>query len=88
MGTRTIQLSQDAEAQLTALQEITGGSVSEIVSRGLDMYAASITDVAPERPYDIYRRMDLGPGGYAVGSAAQSDDVVAEVIQQWLRPQK
>jgi hypothetical protein len=39
-----------------------------------------MNETAPERPYDIYRRLDLGEGGYAVAPAARAKSAVAAAI--------
>ena len=46
MGTRTIQLDDDAEAALSVLCNQTGLSISEVLKRGLQAYAA----LAPKVP--------------------------------------
>ena len=46
MGTRTIQLDDDAEATLSVLCNQTGLSISEVLKRGLQAYAA----LAPKVP--------------------------------------
>ena len=45
MGTRTIQLDDEAEATLSVLCNQTGLSISEVLKRGLQAYAASAPKV-------------------------------------------
>ena len=49
MGTRTIQLDDDAEATLSALCNQTGLSISEVLKRGLQVYAASAPVAQPSK---------------------------------------
>ena len=63
MGTRTIQLDDDAEATLSVLCNQTGFSISEVLKRGLQAYAALAPKVpTAETPYEVFSRLDLGPG--------------------------
>ncbi len=43
-------------------------------------YAAAACEEAATRPYEVYHRLDLGPGGYAVAPARGAKAVLARVI--------
>ena len=62
MSVRTVRLDDDAEATLAALRKQTGLSISDVLKRGLESYAEAVREGAAARPFDIYRRLDLGPG--------------------------
>ena len=83
MGTRTIQLDDDAEATLSVLCDQTGLSISEVIKRGLQAYAALVPKVpSAETPYEVFSRLDLGPGGYAIAPAKNAKKAAAQAISK------
>ena len=82
MSIRTVRLDDDDEATLTVLRQRTGLSISEVLKRGLYAYAAAERETVVEYPYEIYRRLELGAGGNAVGSAARAKAAAAEAIRK------
>ena len=81
MGIRTVRLDDEAEAVLAELRQRTGLSISEVLKRGLASYASVSRDAVAETPYEIFRRLDLGPGGHAVAPARDAKAAVASVIE-------
>ena len=67
MGIRTIRLDDRAEGREAELRQRAGLPTS--VRHGMT-----------ETPYEIFRRLDLGPGGYAVAPAKRAKTAVAAVI--------
>ena len=86
MSIRTVRLDDDAESTLATLRRRTGLSISEVLKRGLEAYAASIREEMSETPYEIYRRLDLGPGGDAVAPAKHAKTAISETIRKKHRP--
>lgn len=84
MGTRTVRLDDETEKTLGEIREITGLSVSAVLKRGLTTLRNEIAKETSTRPYDIYARLDLGPGGYASASAARAKGGVRDVIRRKL----
>ena len=83
MGTRMIQLDDDAEATLSVLCNQTGLSISEVLKRGLQAYAALVPKMpTAETPYELFSRLDLGPGGYAIAPAKCAKTAAAEAIRK------
>lgn len=82
MSVRTVRLEDEVEATLAALRQRTGLSISEVLKRGLRAYAAAENESPAEHPYEIYRRLDLGPGGYAVAPAAHAKTAVEQAIRK------
>ena len=83
MGTRTIQLDDDAEATLSVLCNQTGLPISEVLKRGLQAYAALAPKVpTTETPYQVFSRLDLGPGGYAIAPAKSAKKAATEAIRK------
>lgn len=82
MGTRTVRLDDDAEKTLQRLRNITGLSISEVLKQGLSAYEHKAMERANRRPYDIYRELDLGEGGYAIAPARDAKSAVANAIRR------
>ena len=83
MGTRTIQFDDDAEATLSALCNQTGLSISEVLKRGLQAYVALAPKVpTAETPYQVFSRLDLGPGGYAIAPAKCAKTAATEAMKK------
>ena len=82
MSIRTVRLDDEAEQTLAALRKQTGLSISAVLKHGLDAYAKMAKQKAVRKPYEIYRRLDLGAGGDAIGSASDSKDLVARVVRR------
>lgn len=82
MSTRTVRLDDDAEATLTALQKQTGLSISKVLKRGLETYATLAKDKVTEKPYEIYRRVEPGPGNNAVDSASSTKELAVMAIRK------
>lgn len=82
MGTRTVRLDDEAEKSLESLRNLTGLSISEVLKRGLRAYERQALEEVGRRPYDIYRQLDLGPGGYARAPARTAKSAVADVIRR------
>ena len=82
MGTKTVRLDEEAEKTLGRLRSLTGLSISEVLKRGLYAYEAEASKQAERKPYDIYRALDLGPGGYASAPAREAKSAVAQAIRR------
>ncbi len=82
MSIRSVRLDDEAESTLAALRQRTGLSISEVLKRGLQAFAASIQNEMAETPYEVYRRLDLGAGGDAVAPAKDSKTTVTETIRK------
>ena len=72
MRVRTVRLDEEAERALMQIATITGLSVSEAVKKGLLTLRNDVFRAARRAPYDIYKELDLGPGGDAVAPATQT----------------
>jgi hypothetical protein len=81
MPIRTVRLDDETEKALQEIQAATGLRVSEALKRGLRALRSEIERDAGRLPYNIYRELDLGAGGYA--SAASTD--VKRAVRQRLR---
>lgn len=84
MGTRTVRLDDEAEKTLAGLRRLTGLSISEVLKRGLIAYQAKALEESASTPYDVYRQLDLGEGGYAVAPATRAKSEVGVIIRRKL----
>jgi hypothetical protein len=82
VGTRTVRLDEEAENALARLQKTTGLSISEVLKRGLRAYVQHAEEQGEVRPYDIYRRLDLGTGGWSVAPASDAKRAVKEALRR------
>ena len=75
MAIRTVRLDAEAEHVLDEVRAATGWPISATLKAGLRSLQKSLRSGEGSRSaYEIYRELDLGPGGYAV---APSTDVRA-----------
>jgi len=81
MGTRSVRLDEATEKALEKLTKANGLSISEVLKRGVLAYGSRVED-RPRKPYEIFKSLDLGPGGYARAAAKDSKRAVASVIRR------
>lgn len=80
MATRTVRLDAEAEQVLAALTRSTGQSISEVLKRGLLAYREQARQAAERRPWEVFRQLDLGPGGYARAAARDAKQAVRATV--------
>jgi len=86
MTTRTVRLDDDAEAALEEIRRATGLPISEALKRGLRSLQEQVKHETNRTPYDIFRQLDLGPGGYATAPSTRTRRGVAQAIRKKLKP--
>jgi len=83
MATRTVRLDEETEKVLDEVRAATGLPISEAFKAGLRSLQDQLKTGEPARsPYDIYRELDLGPGGYAIGSSTDSRAAVQNLLKK------
>lgn len=85
MGIRTVRLDEETEKVLAEIVTVTGLSVSAAMKKGLLVLRNYAVREAQRIPYDIYRELDLGPGGYAIAPASRTRRAVRAAIRRKLR---
>jgi hypothetical protein len=85
MAIRTVRLDDEAEATLRQIREATGLPISEALKQGLRSLKQQVQDASGQRPYDLYVRLDLGPGGYAIAPSTETRRGVAMALRKKLR---
>ena len=66
MGIRTVRLDDETEKVLAQVTKKTGWSVSAVLKRGVLALRDEVGRSSQQSAFEIYRRLDLGPGGYAL----------------------
>ena len=84
MATRTVRLDDEAEAALRQIRDATGLPISEALKRGLRSLGDRVKRETQRTPYDIYRELDLGPGGSAVAASTDTRRAVRAAIKKKL----
>jgi len=78
-------LDQETEEALHQIVQVTGMSISAAFKKGLLALRKEISHHVQRTPYDIYKELDLGPGGYAIAPSTQTRRGVQEAIRKKLR---
>jgi hypothetical protein len=82
MAVRTVRLDEEAEEALKEIREVTRMPISEALKRGLHVLRSQVRQGADRRPFELYRGLDLGPGGYAIAPAADAKGAVKRAIEK------
>lgn len=85
MGIRTVRLDNDAEQLLSRIIRTTGMSISTAFKEGLKVLQGELGKTKAKGPYDIYKGMDLGPGGYAKAPSSETKKAVKEAIRRKMK---
>lgn len=84
MATRTVRLDDEAEAALQEIRDATGLPISEALKEGLRTLRAQVEERAATSPFDVYRSIDIGPGGETLSSSANVREGVVKAIRKKL----
>ena len=82
MATRTVRLDEEAESALQEVREATGLPISEALKRGLRVLQDQVRGGVERTPYEVYRQLDLGPGGYARAPSADTRRGVRQALRK------
>lgn len=85
VSTRTVRLDEEAEKVLRQIVQVTGLSISATFKKGLLVLHDEIARHTQRTPYEIYRELDLGPGGYAIAPSTSTRRGVQDAIRKKLR---
>jgi len=84
VATRTVRLDDEAEAALAHIRRTTGLEISEALKRGLRTLQERVDRESSRTPYDVYRQLDLGPGGYLIAPSTETRQGVRKAIRKKL----
>ncbi len=82
MATRTVRFDAETERVLSEVRAATGLPISEVLKRGLRVLQTHVRQTPERTPYEIYRELDLGPGGYAIASSSNTRDGVRLALKR------
>ncbi len=82
MAARTVRLDEESEQLLDAITRQTGMSISATLKKGLAVLNEQMEQSAKPTPYEIFRQLDLGPGGYAIAPATEVDRGMQEALSR------
>jgi hypothetical protein len=85
VATRTVRLDDEAEAALEQIRDATGLPISEALKQGLRALSQRVVQDAAHTPYDVYRTLDLGPGGYAIAPSTHIRRGVSVALRRKFR---
>ena len=80
MAMRTVRLDDQSERGLTEVQRATGTSVSAALKRGLLTARDALRAQGAASPFEIYKSIDLGPGGYARAPARRAKAAIRSIL--------
>lgn len=72
MATRTVRFDDETEKVLREVRAATGWPISEALKRGLRAVHSLLRNEAVQAPYDVFKQLDLGPGGYAIAPSSDT----------------
>lgn len=84
VGMRTVRLDEEAEKALAQIMQATGLSISGTFKQGILVLWDTLAQRAHRVPYEIYEKLDLGPGGCAIGPSTDTRRNVQKAIQRKL----
>src|SRR5262245_10857642 len=82
MATRTVRLDDEAEAALREIRNRTGWPISEARRQGLRSLHREVDEQPAPTPWEAYRQLDIGPGGYAVAAARDYKQALREQLRK------
>ncbi|MBI4765761.1 MAG: hypothetical protein HY787_14350 [Deltaproteobacteria bacterium] len=85
MGIRTIRMDDDTERLLSRIIQTTGLSITAAFKEGLKVFQNELIKTKRGSPYDLYKEMNLGPGGYAKTPSTEVKNSVKEAIKRKLK---
>jgi hypothetical protein len=80
MGARTVRLDDDTERVLARLLRLPPMSIPELPRPTLVASERVVREERSVRPWDVYSRLDLGRGGWAVAPASEAKRAVRALV--------
>lgn len=82
MASRTVRLDEEAESALREIRGATGMTASQALKNGLLVLRNKILGDRKPTAWEVYERLDLGPGGYSSVPARNAKRGVREAIRR------
>ena len=84
MSVKTVRLDEPSERTLRLLIRSTGLTASAVFKLGLQALRDQVEREASAAPFEVYRRLDLGPGGDSIADSTQVRQGVRDAIEKKL----
>ena len=80
-------LDEEAEQALQAIRQMAKLNLSDALKQGLVLLQQhlNISQTQAIKPFDIYKQLDLGEGGYAIAPSSQAKEGVKAALQKKLQ---
>jgi hypothetical protein len=82
MSLHSVRFDEETEQALARVCEASGASPSAVLKQGVIRLDQSVSRKRPPRAFEVYRKLDLGPGGYARGPARRAKLVIRNLIKR------
>jgi hypothetical protein len=82
MGSRTVRLDDEAEDALQEIRRATGMTISQALKRGLLLLRARAGEERSATAWEIYEKIDLGAGGYAIAPSREAKGGARRAIRR------
>lgn len=82
MASRTVRLDDEAEQALAELRRKTGMTISQTLKSGLLALLQKLRREPTPTAWEVYEKLDLGPGGYAQATGSGAKRAVRDVIRK------
>jgi hypothetical protein len=84
VATRRVRLDEEAERALAHIRKTTGLQIFEALKRGLLTLQERVDHKSSRTPYDVYRQLELGAGGYLIAPSTETRQGVRKAIRKKL----
>jgi hypothetical protein len=82
MGSGSVRLDEDTEKTLAMLTSMTRLTILKLLKHGVLGYRSKALEETARKPYEIFRQLDLGSGGYARVPAKIAKTTVGDIIRK------
>lgn len=79
-----MRLDKEEEAALRQIRDLTGLPISQILKRGVRSFQWGVVEETAQTPYEVFRSLDLGPGGYVPAASTRTSRSVRRAIRKKL----
>lgn len=85
MAIRTVRLDDETEAVLREVRKATGLQISEALKQGLRALRERLQSQQKPTPYEIYKTLEIGSGGWAIDTSDQVRRGMTRALKKKLR---
>lgn len=85
MAIRTVRLDEETEAALREVRKLTGLPISEVLKQGVHALRERAKSQQRPTPYEIYKSLTVGPGGWAIDSSDQIRRGLTQALKKKLK---